>query len=401
MKKKSLLKISLLSASLLVASAPAINANIPAMATAFPEIPLSMVEMLTTIPSMFLMISVLISSFIAKKLGYKQTIMLGLSIVSIAGIIPVFINNFYIILVSRAALGFGIGLFNSLLVSMISYFYDGDERSGLLGIQSACEGLGGMAITFTAGQLLKIDWQAPFYAYSIAIPVIILFTLFVPKVQTKQLLNKINDVKVENNTNKKGSIRSIIGYIGLIFVVAILYMTMGIKVSTLMTSEGYASASDASTVIMLLSLGAMISGFLFGKILKLLKDFILPTAFALLALAMFLIGISNTTVITVLGGFITGFGFRMILPYLFNKINTSNIPNTSLATSLILVGYNLGVFITPYGSMILEQLAGNRGLRGVFYIDTIAFIVLCLGSLGILIYKRRPKQDTSTIIEKA
>ena len=180
MRKGLLLKFSLLSASLLVASAPAINANIPAMAEAFPTIPLSMVEMLTTIPSMFLMLSVLISSFIAKKIGYKQTISLGLMIVAISGIIPIFIDNFYIILLSRACLGFGIGLFNSLLVSMISYFYDGDERSSIIGLQSACEGLGGMGITFIAGQLLRISWQSSFYAYFMAVPVVVLFVLFVP-----------------------------------------------------------------------------------------------------------------------------------------------------------------------------------------------------------------------------
>ena len=76
MRKKleeSMLKIALLSVSLLVASAPAINANIPAMSKAFPNVPLSTVELLTTISSMFLMISVLTSSFIARKIGYKQT----------------------------------------------------------------------------------------------------------------------------------------------------------------------------------------------------------------------------------------------------------------------------------------------------------------------------------------
>ena len=50
-----------------------------------------MVEMLTTIPSLFLMISVLTSSFIATKIGYKQTIMVGLlGTVMIAGLVPVF-----------------------------------------------------------------------------------------------------------------------------------------------------------------------------------------------------------------------------------------------------------------------------------------------------------------------
>ena len=100
MKRGWLLKISLLSASLLVASPPAINANIPAMAEAFLHIPLSMIEMLSTISSMFLMISVLTSSFIAKKIGYKETIVLGLVISMISGVIPAFVDDFYIILIS-------------------------------------------------------------------------------------------------------------------------------------------------------------------------------------------------------------------------------------------------------------------------------------------------------------
>lgn len=100
MKKEQVLKYSLLSASLLVGSAPAINANIPAMASAFDTIPLAMIEMLTTVPSLFLMISVLISSFIAKKIGYKQTASLGLLIVAVSGILPVFVSNFYLILIS-------------------------------------------------------------------------------------------------------------------------------------------------------------------------------------------------------------------------------------------------------------------------------------------------------------
>lgn len=158
------LQFALLSASLLVGSAAAINANIPAMAQHFKDVPLSMVEMLTTIPSLFLMISVFISTFIAKRLGYKQTIMLGLAIVMISGLIPLWIDNFIMILMSRGALGFGIGLFNSLLVSMINYFYEPQMRSSMYGLQSAFEGAGGIFITFLAGQLLKINWQAPFIA---------------------------------------------------------------------------------------------------------------------------------------------------------------------------------------------------------------------------------------------
>lgn len=377
MKKEQVLKYSLLSASLLVGSAPAINANIPAMASAFDTIPLAMIEMLTTVPSLFLMISVLISSFIAKKIGYKQTASLGLLIVAVSGILPVFVSNFYLILISRAMLGFGIGLFNSLTVALVNSFYQGKDRAKMYGLQSAFEGAGGIFITFIAGQLLKIGWQAPFLAYAIAIPVCIVFIKFIPKVATANDISVDKNVIVKENGFKKDNIM-LISFIALLFVAASLYMTMGIKVSTLITTAGYGNASDASLVIILLSLGAITAGTLFSKIIKIFKQLTPIIGLLILALAMFLIGISNSMIITFAGGFLTGFGFKIFMPYLINHINNSQIKNTPLATSFLLVGFNLGAFISPYSSLFMQNIALSDSLNSLFMVLSGGFICLAV-----------------------
>ena len=375
MRKKleeSMLKIALLSVSLLVASAPAINANIPAMAKAFPNVPLSTVELLTTISSMFLMISVLTSSFIARKIGYKQTILLGIIIVAIFGTLPAFTHSFWLIMVSRALLGYGIGLFNSLLVTMISYFYHGEIRTSLFGMQSAFEGLGGIFITFVAGQLLKINWQAPFYAYLLAVPVILLFFIFVPNVQVEKKDEHINK---DGNNNYKG----VLGYTFVIFIVS-----MGIKVSTLMTSKGYGQASDASLVIIALGIGSMVSGSMFGSILRKCKQYTVTLGFILLSIAMFLIGVAQSTGIVIFSGFVIGFAFRNVFPYLIHKINEQKVRNASLATSLFLAGSNLGSFLSPYGAILLQKLIKTNDLSRLFYADGVCFCLLAIGTLFIV-----------------
>ena len=377
MKKEQVLKYSLLSASLLVGSAPAINANIPAMASAFDTIPLAMIEMLTTVPSLFLMISVLISSFIAKKIGYKQTASLGLLIVAVSGILPVFVSNFYLILISRAMLGFGIGLFNSLTVALVNSFYQGKDRAKMYGLQSAFEGAGGIFITFIAGQLFKIGWQAPFLAYAIAIPVCIVFIKFIPKVATANDISVDKNVIVKEDGFKKDNIM-LISFIALLFVAASLYMTMGIKISTLITTVGYGNASDASLVIILLSLGAITAGTLFSKIIKIFKQLTPIIGLLILALAMFLIGISNSMIITLAGGFLTGFGFKIFMPYLIDRINNSQIKNTPLATSLLLVGFNLGAFISPYSSLFVQNIALSDSLNSLFIVLSGGFICLAV-----------------------
>ncbi|MFX3616453.1 MAG: MFS transporter [Sporolactobacillus sp.] len=84
------------------------------------SVPLAQIELLTTIPSFFLMIGILLSNWIARKLGLKQTVMLGVAITALAGLSPIVITSFPLLMLSRAAFGFGVGIFNSLLASIIS-----------------------------------------------------------------------------------------------------------------------------------------------------------------------------------------------------------------------------------------------------------------------------------------
>lgn len=71
------LKIALLSTCLVSASLNAVTGLVPEMAKAFPAIPLSAIELIATVPSLFQMVGVLGGQFTAKKLGYKGTMALG------------------------------------------------------------------------------------------------------------------------------------------------------------------------------------------------------------------------------------------------------------------------------------------------------------------------------------
>jgi len=71
MKKGWLMKFSLLSISLVLTSASVISGNIPAMAKSFLDVPLSSIEMLTTVPALMVLIFVLLSSFFCEMVRYE------------------------------------------------------------------------------------------------------------------------------------------------------------------------------------------------------------------------------------------------------------------------------------------------------------------------------------------
>lgn len=397
--KKQMKKFSILAVSLMTASAPAINAAIPMLAKHFSNVPLPMVEMLTTIPSLFLIVSILFSNWIAKKIGLKQTIMIGVALIVVSALGSSLVNNFAFIFAMRALLGLGVGLFNSLLVAVVDYFYQGQERTQTFGFQSAFEGLGGIIITFIAGQLMRINWQAPFWTYGLALPILLLFMIFVPKIpknQTQNLENDSQEVTEEQTepsdiiedseasankaeTDQRHGYGRLVGYMAFIFIVAIFYMIIGVKVSEVIVNRGFGTSTDASYVILLLSIGATLSGFIFGNLEKHLKRLMMPCGLTLLGLASILISTAHNNISVYIAGFITGIGFRMILPHIINAVNRLYPEQTASVATCILVSYNLGA---PYVAAGLMKISAFNSIGNLFMLGT--GLYLCMAIIGFI-----------------
>ncbi|QFR23504.1 MFS transporter [Schleiferilactobacillus harbinensis] len=180
-RARSLLtEFGLLSISLVLTSAYVMSVSLPAMEKQFTNVSQSSIELLATLPAFSVMIMVLLSGFIAEKIGNKNTTAIGLLIAGTAGIIPVFTNSFAIIFASRLLLGVGLGMFNSLAVSMIGFLYKDKQKANLMGFRSAFENLGQSFLLFIASYLISINWHATFWVYAMAYVVLIIFYTTVP-----------------------------------------------------------------------------------------------------------------------------------------------------------------------------------------------------------------------------
>lgn len=358
-------KIGILSVSMIVGTAAAINGNIASIAHSFPDVPLSTVELISTIPSFALIISILCSTFISKKVGMKNTILLGTVLCAFSGVIPFFVSEIYTILISRAVFGFGIGLFNSLLVTYITKLYSGEERTQMIGFHQATGSLGGILITFISGQLLKVSWNASFLSYAVGFVSIFLFGIFVRPVTFTE------EKKTDEGTS---STVQITPWIVLLFFTYICYMTYGVKISTLIKEAGYGSASTGSYVIMTLCIGSVLAGTYFSKTLKIFKEKLLPLSYAIVAVSMFLLAISTSSTLTLIAGFLSGVGNASIIPFILNRINSSDIRNKPLCSSLVYIATNLGSALAPYGAIVISSLSPFSGISGLFLSLSLLFV---------------------------
>jgi len=382
MKLNSFAKFSLLSISILLMSHLAISPVIPNLYKFYHEsnqnIGLASVESLATIPAMMITIFVLLSNGVIKFIGKKNTVLLGLLLIFIFGIVPAFTTNFKVVLISRLFLGAGIGLFNSLSISMISDFFDEEHRGTMIGLRTAFLNIGKALTTFISGYLLIYGIQYTFLVYALALPIFIIFLLFVPNAEN------INNKKVSIKFHKETIILTL-----LTFLVGISYMGATIKIPTLLAEKYHYQPDVARNLLTILALSGILSGVIFGILVKRFKNLTLPIMLSFMTIGSVLFALTNNIVIFYIAAIFIGISFVGTMSfnffYISNKLENKFI---NFATSVILVGGNIGVILTPVILTKIPEALQLEKYTTPFFITTTLMLISTLVSYAVLRNKK-------------
>nr|WP_251867753.1 MFS transporter [Enterococcus malodoratus] len=280
-------------------------------------------------------------------------------------------------------LGAGFGLFNSLAVSIINLLFqdEPEERATLLGYRGAAENIGNAGLTLLAGALLAFGWRFSFSVYLIAFPILILFTFFVPEIKEGS----------KAKTSEKGELKISVYLLALFALFLVMtFVAIGVRFPTMVTDIKGANY-NASNFLAVMPIIGIITGSLFGFFNRLLGEKCLYLGLALLALATFMIAISeNNFGLLLIGYFISGIPGSLIFPFIYNSLNLYASPaKMTAATSIILIGCNLGNFIAPFGLSTLQFISGTSDLFAPFKLLSLLLIVILV---GIFLHKKRPFQ---------
>lgn len=369
MKLNLAAKFSLLSISILLMSHLAISPVIPSLYNFYNEqnsnIGLASVESLATIPAMMITIFVLLSNIVIKFLGKKNTVLLGLIIIFIFGLVPVFTSNFKLVLISRLFLGAGIGLFNSLSISLISDFFDDSVRGTMIGLRTAFLNIGKALTTFISGYLVILGVQYTFLVYALALPIFILFLFFVPN--SENIYNKKVSVKFHKETI----------YLTLLtFFIGVSYMGATIKIPTLLIEKYFYHPATATNLLTILAISGIFSGLLFGFLVKRAKNLTLTIMLSFMTLGSMIFAFSNNIVLFFVGAILIGISFVGAMSfnffYISNKLENKFI---NFSTSIMLVGGNIGVILTPIILTKLPEALYLEKFLTPFYITTLIMLI--------------------------
>lgn len=360
--KQLLLKFSLLSVYLITASLNAITANIPEMAKTFSSFPLYTIELIATVPSLFQMLGILVGGSVTKKLSLKHTVLFGLLCCAIGGSLPLLIQNFYVIFVTRCVFGLGCGFITTCMLSIIMALFEGNERSSMIGMTGSFGGLGSALSSFVAGRLLVFGWNKSFAVYLLGFIVFALVLFVVPNVQDTK-----STVQQQSASTSKP-----IGLTILAFLSTLLATFYVIKISTLITSNHIGSAADGSLAITFFSLGSLLAGAMYGKIYAKMKDMCLVLFYVVCAVGFIFVWIPSLVVIYI-SAVIVGWGMIAFTPYFQDAVARKY---SHSYTIYILIAQALGAFIAPYLGAGYDTLTTNITIQFMFC--AIGYALLCI-----------------------
>ena len=361
-------KIAIAAMSLLAMASLGITPALSSIAGAYPDISQNTMALLLTLPTITVMIASLFVSKLNQYLSKKKLALLGILIVIISGLIPYFITDFTVVLITRAILGIGVGIVNPVAAILpMDHYSEGKDRDQALGIQSAFSGGSAILFTMIGGYLAVSDWKMCYLVYLAPIVLFIIVAVVLPD---------LGPVKQEN-TGKFIIEKAGIIYTLFIFVYMTMFNTLSLNVSYLVTDAG-GSSLESGYVTSAFSLLAFLGGLVFAYVARLFQRFTLAFGLALSGLGLIIMGATAGIPVMIIGAAVCGIGMCTVMPSCIGKVGAKSSPGAvTFAIALFMAGSSIGQSATPYVVSAMAKISGGN-ISSYYVVPGIGIIVIAV-----------------------
>lgn len=368
-------KAAILSLSLMLVSTFSVSAALPEMLKHFEGYPRDRVEMLISITSFAIMITIVLNTRLSRYVSERACIISGILLMVAGGITPMFRQEYGMMFAARIVLGIGIGLINARAINIINERYTGDEQATLLGFRGSSEVLGNAVLTLIAGRLILIHWKYAFAVYLSGIPILLMYLIFIPARPVKKTGRTAPAGRLG-----KGQLLFVLLYTFLAWLVICVNCSNTMRIPSLVLEKGYGTEADASVVLSLMLAVGIVAGIFFGRLEKALGEKLTAIGMLLFSAGMVVAAYAESLPVLGIGAVFAGIAYNILVTCAFYKVGAELPKNVvNLATSVVLVGCNLGAS----GSAVVLKMIDAFSDR-----ITVSFLVyaVIMGILGIIYF---------------
>jgi len=299
----------LLVSSLTIMSVITISPALPQMALAFADVENAelLVKLVLTIPALFIAIFSPITGRLIDKHGRLRILWFSLLLYAVSGTGGFFLDNIYLILITRITLGIAVGMSMTIVITLIADYFEGPERQKFVGLQVAFMSLGGILFIGLGGILADVGWRFPFLIYLFSLVVLPLSILY------------LHEPTVVKKGEAQSSSVKAPGFIWLLFfntmIMWIIFFLIPVQIPFYLKAIGVEKNALIGAAIASSTLFSAISSISYSKIKERFSSLaIFAIGYMLMAAGFLTISLSNTYAWVLVAMMLSGLGMGMMIP---------------------------------------------------------------------------------------
>ena len=354
----------------------------------FPELALQTVQTVMSLPGIVAVVVGVLSSLLIRYgwVSKKDMTIGGLTFLALTGVVAlVFRTSIWQLCLMNFLIGAGIGTYVPSSQSIMFDSFDEDKRQFISGIQFSCINGGGLIMSLLCGLLITIVWYGGHLIMLVAVPIIIVAFIVIPK--DKKMRSSPENVVVRSKLPS-----GVYFYTLMIVMFMIIYSVVTINISTHLDREALGGPSTAGVATALLMGGGVAAGFFFPKLSSVLRDQLIPVSFFVLAIGFALMRFfPSSLAITFVAMFLSGTTMSLLVPRcIFSVSNLTDPTNSATATMLVCcIAPGSGQFLSPLIMTNLTLALGGESTRFRFLFTAFVCLALALGLFLFNVWRER------------
>ena len=353
--------------------------------TVFPSATELDIQMLTTLPSLLIIPFVLLAGYLSSRIGHIKLLYIGLSLFLLSGALYFFCTGMAQLIVVSGLLGIGAGIIVPLSTSLVSRFFEGEERTRQYGYVSAITNISLVVATALTGWLADIQWRLPFLVYLLPFFSIIL----VPAIRRGEstLRSSVDEnTHLEDNAIDYGALSK---YMLYYLLITYLVMAVSINLPFLLGSLGHDSGVSG-IVTSLFFLAMMLPGLFLNRILAVLKGWVWVFSMLLIALGLADIWLNGSLFFIIIGCTAMGVGYGIAQPYIYDVVSRlATGRSVTYALALVMVMNYVAIVVAPFLLELLQDVTGIKSGSTPILINADVALAALIFMLWIVFIKKR------------
>ena len=375
----SILSLSLLTVMAGAAVAPALGVIQEYFADSSPVL----VQMIISIPAIFIVITNSIFPRLCKKFGAKALTMIGLLLYTVGGCIAGAFSQIVLVLIMRAFVGIGVGIIMPLSTGLLSFYFPPEKQAKLMGYSSAMNQMGGVVATLLSGVLATISWRLSFLVYLMGFFSIILCVIFVPndRIHRSEESAVDKDAEVSAAHDDKGVFRQNYVYIISMFLLMTTFFLYPANFAMETVQDSVIPARYIASIMAGADLIAFFGGLLFVALKKICGRFARFLA-PILFLAGYLLLLAGGWFGVLAGSACIGFANGVGVPFIiFEASVRAGKAAATTVMPLISAALYLAQFLCPILMSIVRMLFGSAVSHLPYCFAVVLAVFFCFWSV--------------------